>query len=194
MRHYAHLSPEGRDRIAGMRAAGKGVSDIARHAHRDKSTVSREPRRNGRHGRYGACRAQERACARHARCRPHRRLSDPVLAEEVRSHIAGDHWSPEQIDGRLRLEHGGSCVVSLATIYRAAGSGTLDAPDAAPQGRTRRHLRRKGKGTRGGHEERRGKTRAPTRSRRDPPRRASAQGPGTGRTTRSSAGREGHAW
>lgn len=160
MRHYAYLSPEERDRIAGMHAAGKGVSDIARYTHRDKSTVSREPRRNGRHGRYGARKAQERACARHARCRPHRRLSDPALAEEVRSHIVDDHWSPEQIDGRPRLEHGGSCVVSFATIYRAVGSGMLDAPGAAPQDQMRRHLRRKGKGTRGGHEERRGKIKA----------------------------------
>ena len=156
MRHYTHLSADERDRIAELHAKHEAVSAIAKDIGRDKSTVSRELRRNGRHGRYGALKAQMRAEARHRACRPHRKLDDPALAEEVRSHIVCDHWSPEQIDGRLRLEHG-RCVVSFATIYRAVNAGGMDAPQATGDERVRRHLRRKGRRSKRGREEARGK-------------------------------------
>ena len=76
MHHYAHLSAEERDRIAELHAEDKAVSDIGR----DSSTLSRKLKRNGRH----------------ARCKPHKRLSGPALAEEVRgstSQTSGGHPS-----------------------------------------------------------------------------------------------------
>ena len=66
MRHYTHLSAEQRDRIAELHAEGKAVSDIGR----DSSALSCKLKRNGRH----------------TRCKPHKRLSGPALAEEVREH------------------------------------------------------------------------------------------------------------
>ena len=158
MRHYKHLSADERDRIAELHARHEKVSSIARDIGRDKSTVSRELARNGRHGRYCALKAQERADERRKACRPKRRLDDPALAREVRSRIVDDHWSPEQIDGRLRLERG-RCVVSSATIYRAVNEGRMDAPGARGSEPVRRHLRRKGKKARRGREETRGRIR-----------------------------------
>lgn len=158
MRHYKHLSADERDRIAELHARHEKVSSIARDIGRDKSTVSRELARNGRHGRYGALKAQERADERRKACRPKRRLDDPALAREVRSRIVDDRWSPEQIDGRLRLERG-RCVVSFATIYRAVNEGRMDAPGARGSEPVRRHLRRKGKKARRGREETRGRIR-----------------------------------
>ena len=73
MRHYTHLSADERDRIAELHAKHEAVSAIAKDIGRDKSTVSRELRRNGRHGRYGALKAQMRAEARQRACRPHRK-------------------------------------------------------------------------------------------------------------------------
>ena len=61
MRRYNHLSAEERDKIAGMFARHETVAAIAAAKGRGKSTVSRELARNGRRGRYGACKAQERA-------------------------------------------------------------------------------------------------------------------------------------
>ena len=90
MRHYTHLGAEQRDRIAELHAEGKAVSDIGR----DSSALSCKLKRNGRH----------------TRCKPHKRLSGPALAEEVREHIADERWSPEQIDKRLCLEHSGSSI------------------------------------------------------------------------------------
>lgn len=160
MRHYEHLTARERDRIAELHATRQSVTDIAKAIGRDKSTVSRELRRNGRRGRYGACTAQGRADERHEACRPRRRLDDPELADEVRRDIVELHWSPEQIDGRLRLGRG-RCVVSFSTIYRAVNEGRMDAPGATGNRRVRRHLRRKGKTARRGREETRGRIKVP---------------------------------
>ena len=122
MRRYRHLSAEERDRIAEMYARHEGVSAIAAAIGRNKSTASREIARNGRNGRYGAIAAQSRSDARRKACRPRKRLSDPALAAEVRRRIVDDRRSPEQIDGRSRLERGGRCVVSFSTIYRAVNA------------------------------------------------------------------------
>lgn len=159
MCHYRHLSPQERDCIATLHAEGRSIGYIAGATGRDKSTICRELKRNGRHGRYGACAAQRRAEARHGRCRPKRRLSDPALAQKVRSLIMDEHWSPDEIDGRLRLGNGGRCVVSLSTIYREIHAGALDPPEAGPEGRVRRHLRRKGRRIRRKRPETRGKIR-----------------------------------
>lgn len=159
MRRYSHLSAGERDEIAGLRREGAGVGEIARRIGRDKSTVSRELARNGRGGRYGAATAQRRADARRAACRPHRRLDDPGLRAEVALRIRDLRWSPQQVDGRMRREAGGACVVSLSTIYRAIARGELDPPGCAPAERTRRRLRRRGRRARRRGEERRGKIR-----------------------------------
>lgn len=146
--------------MAMLHAEGRSIGYIARETGRDRSTICRELKRNGRHGRYGACAAQGRADGRRRRCRPKRRLSDPALAQKVRSLIMDGHWSPDEIDGRLRLENGGRCVAGLSTIYREVHAGTLDLPGAGPEGQVRRHLRRKGKRIRGKGPETRGKIRA----------------------------------
>lgn len=153
MRRYRHLSAEGRDRIAEMHARHEGVSAIAAAIGRNKSTVSREIARNGRNGRYGAIAAQSRSDARRKACRPRKRLSDPALAAEVRRRIVDDRRSPEQIDGRSRLERGGRCVVSFSTIYRAVNAGEPDPPQAAPEEGVRGRLRRRGRRPRRGREE-----------------------------------------
>ena len=159
MRRYKHLSAEERDGIALLRHEGAGVSEIARRLGRDKSTVSRELARNGRGGRYGAAAAQGRAEERRRACRPRRRLDDPELRAGVASRIRDLRWSPQQVDGRMRREAGGRCVVSFSTIYRAIARGELDPPGCAPADRTRRRLRRRGRRRRRRGEERRGKIR-----------------------------------
>jgi hypothetical protein len=93
---------------------------------------------------------KRRADERRRRCRPKRRLSDPALARKVRLLIMDRHWSLEQIDGRLRLEGGGRCVVEPAD-YSAGRSlaAALDLPGSGPQGQVRRHQRSKRPKTRG---------------------------------------------
>jgi IS30 family transposase len=69
------------------------------------------------------------------------------------------HWSLEEIDDRLRLEGGGRCVVELADYSIVRSVATLDLPGSGPEGKMRRHLRRKGKRIRRKRPETRGKIR-----------------------------------
>ena len=61
-------------------------------------------------------------------CRPHKRLEHAPLHSYIQICILEYHWSPEEIVGRIQLEHG--CrLVSVPTIYRAIHAGLLN-----PQG------------------------------------------------------------
>ena len=165
MGRYRHLSIEEREEIMCLRREGAGVGDIARAIRRDKSTVSRELRRNayrdaGLRPRYRASTAQRRYEARRARCRRPRLLDDPGLRSLVQRKILEDHWSPEQVAGRVALEEGGRRV-SASTIYRAINDRRLDTPRMRGTRRGMRgRLRHRGKRRhRRGEEERRGKIR-----------------------------------
>ena len=130
MGRYSHLTIEEREDVMCLRRQGKGVSEIAREIHRDKSTVSRELARNSCAAStarpwYQASTAQRRYEARREACRRPRPLDDPERLELVRGHVLEGRWSPEQLEGRIRLERP-DLAVSDTTIYRAIGSGSLD--------------------------------------------------------------------
>ena len=130
MGRYSHLTIEEREDVMCLRRQGKGVSEIAREIHRDKSTVSRELARNSCAAStarpwYRASTAQRRYEARREACRRPRLLDDPERLELVRGHVLEGRWSPEQLEGRIRLERP-DLAVSDTTIYRAIGSGALD--------------------------------------------------------------------
>lgn len=150
-RCYKHISVEEREDIMCLRAEGKGVREIARRLHRDKSTVSRELSRNGcpaasRPRRaYRASAAQRRYELRRLLCRRRRRLADPALLSLVQSLVVGRRWSPEQVAGRIALERG-AAAVSASTIRRAIGRRDLDTPDLRLAGvRASSSLRRGGR-------------------------------------------------
>ena len=158
MCHYHHLTLIEREKIMFFRAQGKNLSVIAKELGRSKATISRELRRNGRDALYIPAIAHKRYRTRRKKCRPHKKLDTPDLLVLVKDKFIQHQCSPEEIEGRLRLEK--HCVpISYATIYREIYTGMLD--DAKLSHRARgvaRKLRHKGK-TRHtkGHEERRGK-------------------------------------
>lgn len=165
MGRYRHLSIEEREEIMCLRREGAGVREIARRIGRDKSTVSRELRRNAccagtPRPYYRASTAQRRYEERRLRCRRPRLLGDPALRSLVRRKILEDRWSPEQVAGRIALESGGRAV-SAATIYREINGRRLDTPEMRGMRRGMRgRLRHRGKRRhRRGEEERRGKIR-----------------------------------
>lgn len=163
MGRYTHLTLAEREEIMLLRHEGRSYGDIARATGRDKATVSREIARNsftvGAGRCYRASTAQRAYESRRLSCVRPRSLDDGRRAELVRHLIVEEHWSPEQIAGRIRLERP-DLWVSASTIYRAINERRLDPPDLE---RTRRgikaRLRHKGKRRhRGdGPEERRGK-------------------------------------
>lgn len=164
MGRYTHLTIEEREDIMCLRREGAGVGRIAREIGRDKSTVSRELRRNAcRAGSdrpfYRASTAQRRYEERRLGCRRPRLLDDPSLRSLVQRKILEDRWSPEQVAGRIGLEAGGRAV-SAATIYRAVNARELDTPGMRGTRRGMRgRLRHRGKRRCRGEEGRKGKVR-----------------------------------
>lgn len=80
----------------------EGVSQMARELHRDKSTISREIRRNGWQGpagrRYRAPAAQRKADRRRLRCRRPRLMDEPERRSLVVRLMRDEHWSPEAME------------------------------------------------------------------------------------------------
>ena len=158
MCHYKHLTLEEREKILYFSAKEYSVTDIAKELGRNKSTISRELKRNREGSQYLPSKAQQKYAKRRKTCKPHKRLDNPELFQLVREKFLEHQWSPEQIAGRLALEHH-KTIVSYATIYRAIYSGMLDT-GRRPRGNKGviRKLRHRGKLRHSKqHEERRGK-------------------------------------
>lgn len=105
---------------------------------------------------YHSLDAQARYMRRRAACRPRKRLEITDLRSFVPICILQYHWSPEEIVGRIQLEHG--CrIISVPTIYRAVRAGLLN-PAVTSAKFVLRRLRHHGKRRhKKGTEERRGK-------------------------------------
>lgn len=130
MCHYKHLTLEDREGIMVMYIDGKSITDIADAIDRDKSTVSREVRRNtqgpsSKRSGYRAWRAQSNYEERRRLCGRRRVLEDRGRFDTVARLFLEEQLSPEQIEGRFVLEQGSS-PVSDSTIYREIHSGTFD--------------------------------------------------------------------
>jgi IS30 family transposase len=108
---YKHLSQEEREIIANLLSGGSSLSDIAEAVGRDKSTISRELNRNSppERRRYVPCRAHARACERKTEANKHERLKNDLIRQYVKAGLAKG-WSPEQISGRIRLDHPGESI------------------------------------------------------------------------------------
>ena len=159
---YSHLSIAEREDIMVRWKGHEGVSQIARELHRDKSTISREIRRNGWQGpagrRYRASTAQRKADRRRLRCRRPRLMDEPERRSLVVRLMRDEHWSPEEISGRISEERP-DLAVSDSAIYRAVESGSLDC-ELPGHRKAARLLRHHGKRRhRKGSQERRGKVR-----------------------------------
>ena len=118
MRHYTHLTTDEREKAMVLREKGYGVSEIARQLGRDKSCISRELKRNSKaDGSYSAAWAEKKYRKRRKKCHKPYILANPELAEYVAERMRMK-WTPEQIEGRARLE-GYPIRFSYSSIYRA---------------------------------------------------------------------------
>lgn len=132
MGRYKHLTIGEREDIMCMRREGRRVGEMAREIGRDKSTVSRELRRNSCERFYRASTAQRRYEARRERCRRPRLLDDPERLELVRSRVLEGRWSPEQLEGRILLERP-DLAVSDTTICREQARPLHRGPEGVRQ-------------------------------------------------------------
>ena len=145
MGHRIHLTLREREDIMLMRRDGRGVSEIARAIGRSKSTASRELKRNSRERFHSASTAQRRHEGRRLACRRRRALDDERVFNLVRDKFLEEQRSPEQIEGRLALELGGSPVGDTA-IYCGIHAGRFDGRIGGRIGgrKAKRRLRHRG--------------------------------------------------
>jgi transposase, IS30 family len=114
----SHLTLEEREVIAHMHRAGHMQSQIAERLGRNKSTISRELRRNRSRNGYWASAAQRKA----ERRRSERPWTPKMRRPEVRRYVTERlrwRWSPDQIAGRAGRDfpHNRRRHVSSPTIY-----------------------------------------------------------------------------
>ncbi len=128
-----HLSSRERYAIEQLLLYGCSKREIGRRLCRHHSVICREVDRNGalEMGVYVGEWADHRALERRRRARHHRRWHHGRLRAYVFSGLRAD-WSPEQISGRLTLEHPGDGGMRIApeTVYQwvyreRAGGGAL---------------------------------------------------------------------
>jgi len=154
-KQYSQLSNSERNRLQRSLNQGMSLRAIARALGRSVSTLSRECRRGGSRLDYDA--VEGGAWARsHRRRGPRKLTAGSPLAELVEQQIIHHAWSPEQIAGRLRMEHpeDPDQRVSHETIYQyiyAHPTGELKKLLAGSlrQGHQERHHRSRGKDRRG---------------------------------------------
>ena len=116
-----YLTQLERLQIADLLGHGLSLRVIGGRLGRSTSTISRELHRHSdEHGRYQPYQAQQAAQQQRQRPRQPRLLADARLRELVQRKL-NRYWSPEQIAGWLRAQHGDDPrrTVCTETIYRA---------------------------------------------------------------------------
>ena len=108
MKGYKQLSLLEREKIFGWRKEKVSFREIGRRLGRPHTTLTREFVRNAKYGEaYIPCVAQERSVKRSVKQRSQASWKGPEVYLYVRDHLRLSQWqwSPEQIAGRLSLDH-----------------------------------------------------------------------------------------
>src|SRR3989338_9883450 len=117
MKRYKHLSLEEREKLYAFQKMGLSQREIGKRLKRSQSNLSRELNRNAKYGaEYIPCRAQRLSDKRGWRQRCHAPLKNPLVFLYVREHLRLG-WSPDEISGRIKLDHPGESI-SYEAIYR----------------------------------------------------------------------------
>lgn len=113
---YTQLTLEERERMYGMREQGMSLREIGKRLGRSHTSLSRELKRNAKYGReYIPCKAQIQAEKRGVKQRRKAPLKNTTIIVYVREKLRL-RWSPEQIAGRLPIDHPGESIDD-DTIY-----------------------------------------------------------------------------
>lgn len=159
-KQYNHLKQEERELIAQYRCEGKSLCFIAKALGRNKSSISRELNRNAstEYNRYTPCRAHARATHRWVMVHRRPRLKSDLIRQYVGDNLEAG-WSPEQIAGRLPIDHPGK-IISHEAIYQYIYDLQTEIRLELIQHLRRAHKKRKAKGI--GRKEK--KTKIPNRN------------------------------
>ncbi len=116
--NYKHLSSEERDKIAVLRAQGNSLNNIAKMINRNKSTISRELKRNSSptYDVYLPHKANQRAKSRKQLSAKRQRLKNSTVRTFVINKLKIG-WSPELIAGSLPAYYP-KLAISHEAIYQ----------------------------------------------------------------------------
>lgn len=122
-----HITHAKRIELAALRRAGMKQKDIAKILVLNPSSICRELKRNGaEYGKYFAKRARQKYEQR--KMKANRRFRKIEQDEKLKNYIfrkLKKYWSPEQIAGRLKREHGRTTICH-ETIYEFIYEKRLD--------------------------------------------------------------------
>lgn len=152
MKKYSHLSLIERELISFHKAQGKSINDIGRLLNRSASTISRELKRNAPpvHTKYYVgCRAHLRAKKRISNAHERPKLKNDLIRDYVEKKL-NLGWSPEQISGRLQLDHS-EYSISYEAIYQYIYKEQRELIKSLPRGHKRRQKRGHSKKHRNSH-------------------------------------------
>ena len=122
---YNHISIFERESILLGTLQGLSIAKIAESLSRNKSTISRELRRNSQDENYSPIIADNKYKLRRKNCKMDKKLSDKTLRDFVADKFLNHQWSPEEISGRVKTETGDG-KLSYHTIYRGIKDGIFD--------------------------------------------------------------------
>lgn len=116
---YKHFSIEEREKIQLMLWQKRPIRGMARATGRSPSSVSREIKRNlpPQHYLYTPRLAHERALKKRRSRGREERLKNDLVRRYVKEKLKKAGWSPEQIAGRLPIDHSGQ-TISHEAIYQ----------------------------------------------------------------------------
>jgi len=128
MRTFHQLSLEEREHLFSWHEQGISLREIGRRLRRSHTSLGKELKRNriglGKRSteylifHYVPCKAQEKAMKRGVKQRQKAPLKEPLIFLYVREHLRPPYsWTPEQIAGRLPIDHPGNSIDD-DTIYR----------------------------------------------------------------------------
>lgn len=136
-RHHQHLTHSQRCQIYALKGGAESLSVIAKQVGVHKSTISRELHRNGKTSEYCHEYAQKLAeTRRRMASRIPRKMTSELIAK-IEEKLSQFQWSPEQIAGRLKHDHG--LEITHESIYRYIWDNKLRG------GSLYKNLRRRGK-------------------------------------------------
>ena len=145
MSHYKHFTTKEREKILFFLAQEKTISFIAKELQRNKSSVSREIKRNtNTEGIYSPSYAQKQYEIRRRKCGRKPLLLNADIHKTVQFLFLQYQWSPEQIS--FRLKHDKNPIqISYATIYRGIYRGFLEEGKLSPgrRGVARKYIEEK---------------------------------------------------
>lgn len=142
---YKHITINERESIMLGLTKGLPLSQIANQLQRNKSTISREIRRNSTLGNYTANNAQKLYEDKRKNCKMQKKLSNIKLKDYIADKFLNLKWSPEEIVGRVSKENK-FFPISINTIYRSINNGEFDKYVRIDGGlKATRKLRHKGK-------------------------------------------------